>query len=290
MADLLDLIYEDLVAEERKIPDHLYPSQASAYLPCKECEGSGLVPVPATNPTKMGSEKCPACKGEKVQLVGPCMRKLYWQYRGEPITNPTDLAGYIKMAIGNGIEEWLTKRLKLALAAFDQQPVRCTKFTTRMISGRADAFYIDPESNDVLILLPLEIKSSTDRWIKKIKSGGDIPPAWWLQMVCYLMMAKLQWPWFDPPNAVFIGIGRDNGYHTQINVPVSWNVIWNVFQAIVARWVELENWLSVDQELPPPEWAEINDGYTKYPCTYCYYRDKCQECGIGAGGTDNGEG
>lgn len=100
-------------------------------------------------------------RGHYASEAFTCRRDLYWSYTGEPITNPTDFLGTMKMEIGKAVEtqligNWLSKAHIFGLHVVgDQVPIG---ISDPIVDGSLDVLAFEAES------------SSGERYVIEIKA------------------------------------------------------------------------------------------------------------------------
>jgi len=121
--------------------------------------------------------------GKKV-VKGSCLRKLYWQYTGEPPTDVSSVDQNWRAEMGNWVSNMLVEWCKKAgTYVADEVPFVDTK---NYLSGRVDLIYQHPVSKEYI---GVEIKSIGDYYQRKgTVSGYPLKPKIYhlLQVICYL--------------------------------------------------------------------------------------------------------
>lgn len=269
---ILDEIEKELAGRGQKVPDTHWPSSASAWLPCDNCHGQGMVLVGTGD--EGDTALCEAEECEKGQVLhGACMRAEYFRSLGIPRTEPIDPGGYLKMDAGNALEKMILDMAEKHAAIVRQVEVWVeSDLLKRRVHGYVDALEIDPDG----MLVPWEVKTSYGRGIKQVREHG-IRTDWWLQSCLYRRGLRDRFPGHILGPSKIIAVGRDNFYRAEIDKPADEDTVDYVVGQCIGRWVALE--LAVDAcKLPPAEYAGKGKGKKPHwRCSYCGWRTLCKE-------------
>jgi hypothetical protein len=260
---LLDAIDRALEApEQRKERTAYWPSEASAWLPIAGEDGE---------PT------------DKLELVGPCMRTLYWKELGVRATNPTDATGRLKMMAGDRIEGIILDLAAGHLPIVRQLGVELDLGLKKPVRGRLDGLSIDPESGDLVVI---EVKSTYGRGAKFVQRDG-IKREWWLQTCLYVHGLATLYPKSKVGQVKYLVLARDNMYRTEIDKTPTPGAVTEVVERCAARWRELELYTGgalgegsdEPASVPPPEYKALGTKgkWTHWRCSYCDYADLCRK-------------
>ena len=220
-------------------------------------------------------------------LIGSCLRRQYFRWKGVPETNPPDVSALLKMSWGNIIHEFVGNLLKEKVKNL-QPEVRLEIQIPGLkypLSGRVD--YIADG-------IGIEVKSSFGAFFFNKSTGilyAGARDFQLLQVLCYLKMNRKH---FDEFRLLYIA--RDTGFMTDFDVKLR-NTVTNgkedcyiltekynpktkliekqeypnlCWSKVVGRWKELEGYL--ERSEMPPQFCKWR---SKYPATYCSYFDIC---------------
>jgi hypothetical protein len=219
--------------------------------------------------------------------ISSCMRKLYYKWKDEEESNPTDAGGYWKMSMGNAIHDLINEFLEKA--GFDIMNEISNKKEVpglkHPISYRIDNIFMEKEKLSII-----EIKSSYGAGIKNIQREGKPRESDLFQVMLYMFLENID-------KAYLLYIGRDNGYRTQFQIDYIQDAIFvNGYKTsynynyLIDR-LKLVEYYIEKNKLPERDYqvaikqGEIKDKFQKdkviyktdWQCSYCQYCDKCWE-------------
>lgn len=232
------------------------------------------------------------------QVIGACVRALYYKATKEPKTNPVSLTTKFQGDFGNAIHDKITEKLK-----------KSDKI--KIIPESPGKTIVDPLTNEVSYRLDglithkgeegyLEIKTMQSFALQRMAKTGNPRDKDILQVLsCLGARSDLRW-------AALVYFGRDNAYRAEYHIykdPLTDTyVIKGIipakheididelsFEGIVSRWKELE--VAVEQQkVPKRDFKAVlrDDGtvtdkrvrnYVEYEtasaCKYCSWQTKC---------------
>lgn len=226
------------------------------------------------------------------EVVGKCLRQLFYRATKEPETNPGEVTGMLQAGFGDAIHYWLLNKLG-------------TSGKIRLMKESGGKFIIDELTKEISYRVDglvtvgdemggLELKTTQGRAITGkgwgIKDNGPKEDHL-LQVICY-MKAQPSLKWF-----ALVYIGRDTAYRIQYNITrngdefyVNGKLVRDLnFAGVVSRWRELEQYIK-DNKVPPRDfkvWLKddgsiqetktIKGDFYKsdFQCLYCPYSAKC---------------
>ena len=271
---LLDKVEAKLTNGHRRTPNTLWPSSASAWMPCESCGGAGSIP------NHEGTMPCPDCDGQGVTLVGTCMRAEFWKYIGVPVTNPITAGGRLKMEMGNLCEDMtLGHAAALFIMARQVEFWLRPELTglTRSVHGYADFVLVNEEDGSLELG---ENKSGYGHYFtKSVMKARAIKPEWWLQVCLGLKGLMVRCPHNEVKRARFLILDRGNGNRVEITREVAVEDVDDVVTRCIKRWGLLEEYLAHGGErLPPAEYRDVpgKKKFGHWRCGYCSYLDRCK--------------
>ena len=243
------------------------------------------------------------------QVVGSCLRQLYWRWKGEEASNPIEAGSWWVMEMGKSVEEIVTEKLSSMNVLVDNN----VKFydPAMNMSGEVDGFIWNFKMNKGIAtiieprrIVGLEVKSAYGyAFYYAIKNEPKIEHV--LQVMLYLKY------WKKVPVFKILYIARDNPRENraEYNItlaegeyPVVEGKVWRHISigGVIARWAILKDCL--EKEILPDrdyKWnytkEEVEDRYSKglltdkkykswkagkttvsdWQCNYCSYLNKC---------------
>lgn len=213
------------------------------------------------------------------------MRKLYYKWTNEPVSNPINAGGLWKMEMGKAIHTQINKILRdMGLDVISEIGGR--KYISGLkypISYRVDNVIMEDG-----IKVGVELKTKYGRGIVEIKKNGQ-PLENDINQVCLYMSLSGINKWY------LIYVGRDNAYRTQFNMSLyDWeysidnNKINFNLDDLIRKLRELEVFVKT-KIIPDRDFqvaiknGEIKKKYQKdkveyksdWHCMYCQWRDLC---------------
>lgn len=231
-----------------------------------------------------------------------CLRKLYYQWIEEPVTNPPTTANYVKMDFGRYAEDFAERLLLHAceigeIEALQHHEKKHIKIPELQFPVAVEYDFLIYNNKGKYLL---ECKSSFGRKTRDIKNTGELPED-------YLVQALFYMTYFDTPFMKMWYLSRDDGYmaeyklvlrHSGNDAEISYLdvgkpkefLITDGIQKYVNRFIELEKHIAL-REAPPrdyhlcivdgkPQKQKIRQGQvvekSDWQCfSYCSYRDTC---------------
>ena len=237
---------------------------------------------------------------------GACVRKMYWDWRGEKKSNPPDAGAVLKMRFGNAAELIFEKYLdslvstesfinEYAVKSCDKQvkwkvPVEGLQYPVACVLD----FVLELVCDRGTIQLGIELKSMYGAGIAYIQRTGEPKPDYLGQIKIYTTLTPIKV--FSHPY-----LGRDNGYMTEFLLrdhPAGLESDAGRVYAITTDTV-FDKFRTVEEHLnsgilPERDYlvaikdGQIRDEFQKdkikyksdWQCGYCDYRDLCwkEEC------------
>jgi len=191
------------------------------------------------------------------KVVGPCLRKQYWRWMKEPVSEGTTYKSYLSMKLGNACEQvFLDIYEKMGLLKGRNLPFR-TEVMGLKISGRIDGL---TKKNELI-----ECKSAYGTAF--FNSVNKAPKEEHLcQIMLYLACLGLD-------IAIIPYICRDNAAK-RIGYKMSKKEIENLgitASGILNRWKRLQKCLD-EKKIPDRDYDKKN-----WNCRYCVYKSKCYD-------------
>lgn len=217
--------------------------------------------------------------------VTDCIRKLWYKWRGESISDSMSFASVLRMEMGNAIHSLLAKEFEeMGLKVLSEVPFKKSiEGLTYQISGRLDNLFIDSKG----VIRGIEIKTTYGRGIRELRKVNMPKPEALQQVLVYFHCVDMKY-------YHLIYIGRDDGYRTEFlferkedGIYLEGEKLSLTFTDISDKLKEIEK--AVGNGIPDrPYKAAINNGEIKdkftykkidyktdWQCSYCSYKTKC---------------
>lgn len=231
------------------------------------------------------------------EVVGECMRKLWYRATKVPETNPGNLTGLLQMGFGDGIHNWLLGKLQKSkkITIMKEAGGRATMDPlTREVSFRLDGLVTHKGE-----LGGFELKTTQSFGLTYMLKEENGPKADHLLQVLDYFATNEAIQWF-----ALMYVGRDSAYRAEFHITkeddgfyiegitpvIAKRKIEELsFDKVKARWKELEGYIERKEE-PKRDFkvvfndqgkvvdSRIKKGYkykSHFKCTYCNYQTHC---------------